>query len=50
VDARGAAVPPVWFYSRIPRADVRHFGRRPAAAEVDVHENGRHPVPGRRGL
>lgn len=39
-----------WFYSQFPTADLRHFGRRPAAAEVDVHENGKHPVSGRRGL
>jgi hypothetical protein len=29
------------FTNRIPTADVRHFGRRPVAAEVDVHENER---------
>jgi hypothetical protein len=28
----------------------RHFERRPAADEFDVHENGRHLVPGRPGL
>jgi hypothetical protein len=33
-----------WFSSRIPTADVRHSGRRPAAAEVNVHENGMHPA------
>lgn len=33
-----------WQCSRVTTAHMHYFGRRPARAAVDVHENGRHLV------